>query len=77
MEKSEKSSCSLGILLEERIPGRQAGVTNTKANTFQLHVDVKAAKAADGMTPYRSFGVLTCEPEKQCLGLGGRILLGI
>lgn len=40
---------------------RQAGVTNTKANTFQLQEDVKAAKPADGIIPSKSFRVFTRE----------------
>lgn len=56
---------------------RQAGVTNTKANTFQLQADVEAAKPAAQIIPSRSFKEFSCESEKQHLAFGVRILLGI
>lgn len=56
---------------------RQAGVTNTKANTFHLQADVEAAKPADLIIPSRYFRGFSCESEKQHLAFGVRILLGI
>lgn len=74
MEKTEKKLLQPWNPVRRKNTLRQAGVTNTKANTFQLQADIKAAKP---IIPSRSFRVFICEPEKQHLAFGLTILHAI